>query len=300
MNGILNIYKEAGYTSFDVVAKLRGILKFRKIGHTGTLDPAATGVLPVCIGKATKLCELLTDETKTYEAVLLLGVRTDTLDMQGEILDKNDVYCTADEAERCVMSFVGEQEQIPPMYSAIKINGKKLYELARKGISVERKPRKVCFYEIKILDIDMPRIRFSVTCSKGTYIRSLCADIGDKLGCGGCMESLIRTRTGGFCIENAYKLSEIEEFVNKNELDKALICTDRVFEKYPRVESTAQYDKTVHNGGKLPAEGCIFEHTFDGDGVTRVRMYDSDGIFIGIYGCDTASRILSPVKMLCE
>ena len=299
MNGILNIYKEAGYTSFDVVAKLRRILGFKKIGHTGTLDPAAVGVLPVCIGKATKLCELITDGTKTYEAVMLLGVSTDTLDMQGEIIKTHPVECTEDDVRKCIMSFIGEKEQIPPMYSAIRVGGKRLYELARQGISVERKPRKVCFHEIKILDIDMPRIRFSVTCSKGTYIRSLCADIGDKLGCGGCMESLIRTHSGRFDIDSAHTLSEIEEFVRNNELDKVLIHMDEVFDEYPRVESMRQHDKTVHNGGKISLDCCNCANVDLHDNM-RVRMYDSDGIFIGIYGYDTTDGILSPVKMLCE
>ena len=172
INGVINVYKEKGYTSHDVVAKLRGILRQKKIGHTGTLDPEAEGVLPVCLGKATKLCELLTDKTKTYEAVLRLGIVTDTQDMTGKVLEEHPVSVTDEEVERTILSFLGDQEQIPPMYSALKVNGRKLYELAREGKEVERKPRKVTLYEIKILEMNLPLVRFSVTCSKGTYIRT--------------------------------------------------------------------------------------------------------------------------------
>ena len=204
MNGILNIYKEPGFTSFDVVAKLRGILKQKKIGHTGTLDPAAQGVLPVCLGKATKLCELITDGYKTYEAVMLLGTVTDTLDMEGSVLKRHDVTCSPDEVTKTVMSFAGKIEQIPPMYSALKVNGQRLYELARQGVTVERKKRSIEIYNIDIISIELPRVVFSVTCSKGTYIRTLCDDIGEKLGCGACMESLKRTASGRFKIEDAH------------------------------------------------------------------------------------------------
>ena len=174
LDGIINIYKEAGFTSHDVVAKLRGILKQKKIGHTGTLDPEATGVLPVCCGKATKVCELLTDKDKSYRAVCRLGVETDTQDMTGTVLNECDTDMITEEQLRdCVKSFVGETEQIPPMYSALKINGKKLYELAREGKTVERKPRKITISEIDIVDINLEEKIFTmdVTCSKGTYIR---------------------------------------------------------------------------------------------------------------------------------
>ena len=196
MNGILNIYKEAGWTSHDVVAKLRGITGQKKIGHTGTLDPEAEGVLPVCLGKATKVADLLMEETKTYEAVLLLGTVTDTQDTGGQVLRTRPVTCSPEELEDCLKGFLGEQMQVPPMYSALKQNGKKLYELAREGKTVERQPRKVHFYELELLETDLPRARIRVTCSRGTYIRTLCQDIGEKLGCGGCMEHLVRTGWG--------------------------------------------------------------------------------------------------------
>ena len=178
MNGIINIYKEKGFTSFDVVAKLRGILKTRKIGHTGTLDPDAEGVLPVCIGKATKICELLTDKTKEYEAVMLLGRTTDTQDVTGETLTQQEVRCSAKEVEKAVLSFAGDYMQVPPMYSALKVDGRKLCDLARAGVTVERAARPVHIFSIEILSIELPRVRMRVCCSKGTYIRTLCQDVG--------------------------------------------------------------------------------------------------------------------------
>lgn len=192
IHGIINVYKEKGFTSHDVVAKLRGIVGQKKIGHTGTLDPDATGVLPVCLGKATKLCDLLTDKNKTYEAVLLLGKTTDTQDITGEVLEEKSTEALTEEKVReAIEGFIGDYEQIPPMYSALKVNGKKLYELAREGKVIERKARPVKILDIQILEIDLPKVRMEVSCSKGTYIRTLCHDIGEKLGCGGCMESLI-------------------------------------------------------------------------------------------------------------
>lgn len=205
MNGIINIYKEKGFTSFDVVAKLRGILKTRKIGHTGTLDPDAEGVLPVCVGKATKICELLTDKTKEYEAVMLLGRTTDTQDVTGETLTQQEVRCSAKEVEKAVLSFAGDYMQVPPMYSALKVDGRKLCDLARAGVTVERAARPVHIFSIEILSIELPRVRMRVCCSKGTYIRTLCQDVGEVLGCGACMESLLRTRVGEFALGGRHK-----------------------------------------------------------------------------------------------
>ena len=214
VNGILNVYKEKGYTSHDVVAKLRGIVGQKKIGHTGTLDPDAEGVLPVCLGRATKVCDMLTEKDKTYEAVLLLGKETDTQDISGTVLRVGETEgLTQEQVKDCVMSFVGEYDQIPPMYSALKVNGKKLYELAREGKTIERKSRKVEIKEIRILEMALPRVRMEVSCSKGTYIRTLCHDIGEKLGCFGCMESLLRTKVSRFEIESSLKLSEIQKKV---------------------------------------------------------------------------------------
>ena len=230
MDGILIVNKERGYTSFDVVAKLRGILSIRKIGHTGTLDPEATGVLPVCVGRATKVCDVLTDRDKTYEATVVLGITTDTLDTTGEVLTRKPVSVTRDELLAVLSHFRGEITQVPPMYSAVKVNGKRLYEYAREGKEVERKERRVTIYEIELLeeklfpwdnseesgqadlpdDFDQhPSFRIRVKCSKGTYIRTLCDDIGKELGCGAAMSSLVRTEVGRFRLEDALRLNEI-------------------------------------------------------------------------------------------
>ena len=236
IHGIINVYKEKGFTSHDVVAKLRGIVGQKKIGHTGTLDPDATGVLPVCLGKATKLCDLLTDKNKTYEAVLLLGKTTDTQDITGEVLEEKSTEALTEEKVReAIEGFIGDYEQIPPMYSALKVNGKKLYELAREGKVIERKARPVKILDIQILEIDLPKVRMEVSCSKGTYIRTLCHDIGEKLGCGGCMESLIRTRVSTFRIEDAKTLDEIETLKQEGKLAELLVPIDAMFPSYPKI-----------------------------------------------------------------
>lgn len=230
VNGILNVYKEKGYTSHDVVAKLRGIVGQKKIGHTGTLDPDAEGVLPVCLGRATKVCDMLTEKDKTYEAVLLLGKETDTQDISGTVLRVGETEgLTQEQVKDCVMSFVGEYDQIPPMYSALKVNGKKLYELAREGKTIERKSRKVEIKEIRILEMALPRVRMEVSCSKGTYIRTLCHDIGEKLGCFGCMESLLRTKVSRFELESSLKLSEIQKKREEGKLSEIITPLDAVF-----------------------------------------------------------------------
>lgn len=211
-HGIINVYKERGYTSFDVVAKLRGICGQKKIGHTGTLDPEAEGVLPVCLGNATKVCDMLTDRDKEYRAVMLLGIDTDTQDTTGEVLARGDVSGIAEEQiRRTIRSFEGEIEQIPPMYSALKVNGQKLCDLARKGQVVERKPRRITIYDISVNEIAAPRVTMTVKCSKGTYIRTLCHDIGEQLGCYGTLEYLLRTKAAGYCLEDALRLSELQE-----------------------------------------------------------------------------------------
>ena len=248
-NGILNIYKENGYTSHDVVAKLRGIVKQKKIGHTGTLDPDAEGVLPVCLGKATKLCDMLTDRSKTYETVLLLGKTTDTQDISGTIIEEKETgYLTEERVRSCIEGYIGDYEQLPPMYSAVKINGKKLYELARQGIEVERKKRAVTIHHIYIQEISLPRVRMQVHCSKGTYIRTLCHDIGESLGCGGCMESLLRTRAGCFELSDCVRLGDVEAACAAGNLDKILRPADWVFEHLRAVEILEPYRNLAYNG----------------------------------------------------
>lgn len=277
LNGVINVYKEKGYTSHDVVAKMRGIFRQKKIGHTGTLDPDAEGVLPVCLGNATKLCDLLTDRSKEYRAVLRLGITTDTQDMGGTVLSEQEVTCSPEEAAAAVMSFVGEYDQVPPMYSALKVNGKKLVDLARRGIEVERKPRRVGILSIEIGKIELPRITMTVRCTKGTYIRTLCEDIGRKLGCGGCMEALIRTASGQFRIGEAATLSQLQESCDAGEPERWLIPTDRVLSDHPAVTSAPEGDRFLHNGNPVAAE-FIYPETDE-----TCRVYDSSGQFTGLY-----------------
>ena len=292
MDGVLNIRKEKGYTSFDVVAKLRGILHMKKIGHTGTLDPEAEGVLPVVLGKATKLVDLLTEKQKTYEALLHLGLETDTQDITGKVLREQPVNVTEEEASAVIRSFLGEQQQIPPMYSALKVDGKKLYELAREGKTVERKPRTVHFYEIEIKKIELPYIRFSVTCSKGTYIRTLCHDIGQKLGCGGCMEELIRTRSGNFDLEDSMTLAQVEEAVKNGTIENRVIRIGQVLKDYPEIFCTREGDRLLENGNAL-SEKMVRNNHKEG----WVRMCDSQGEFRGIYQWDNGKKRYQPQKM---
>ena len=296
IHGILNVYKEKGYTSHDVVAKLRKITGQKKIGHTGTLDPDAIGVLPVCLGKATKLCDLLTDKDKTYEAVLLLGKSTDTQDISGEVISEKDTSALTESAVReAVLSFVGEYDQIPPMYSALKVNGKKLYELAREGKVVERKSRKVMIKGIQILDVELPRVRMSVSCSKGTYIRTLCNDIGEKLGCGGCMESLVRTCVGRFRIEESMTLDVIEQRMKQEILGDDIVPVDEMFFDCPKVFVAERGETGARNGGILPEDTVCREKDLpDGQ---KVRVYDVREHFIALYQWKECSREYHLIKM---
>lgn len=296
MNGVINVYKEAGYTSHDVVAKLRGILKQKKIGHTGTLDPDAVGVLPVCLGKATKLCDMLAGEKKTYEAVMRLGITTDTQDMSGMVVRKKEPSVTDKEVRECIASFLGEQMQVPPMYSALKVNGKKLYELAREGKTVERKARPVHFYRIEILDMELPVIRFTVTCSKGTYIRTLCHDIGEKLGCGGCMESLMRTRVGRFKLESSYKLSQIEERTAAGRVQECILPLDEMFDDLPSLTVTGQAQQRAYNGNGFHGRYLKLRPGEWKEG-QQVRVYDDQKAFVGIYQYQKEADEFTLVKM---
>lgn len=299
IHGIINVYKEKGFTSHDVVAKLRGIVGQRKIGHTGTLDPDAVGVLPVCCGRATKLCDLLTDKDKVYETVLLLGVDTDTQDVSGEVLmSKETSGLTEKEVRAAVLSFEGDYDQIPPMYSALKVGGKKLYELAREGKTVERKARRVQIFDLEILAIDLPRVKIRVHCSKGTYIRTLCHDIGEKLGCGGCMEKLVRTKVSRFSIEEAYTLSQIEGMKEKGELENILLPIDRMFEEYKKVVVMGKWKTLIYNGNPFPKKAVL--HEADAEDQEQVRVYDQEGRFIGLYRYRASSKDYTIVKMFFD
>ncbi len=274
MNGIIIIDKPLGRTSHDMVYEMRKVTGIKKIGHTGTLDPMATGVLPVCIGSATKMADMLTLSDKSYIAELVLGRTTDTQDADGKVLTECEVNCSEEEIRCAVNSFVGEIEQVPPMYSAIKQNGKKLYELARKGIEVERKPRKVTINSIDILEINGERVKIDVSCSKGTYIRTLCEDIGKKLGAGAYMNTLRRTRTGQFTIEESHTLSEIKELKENGGIESIIIPADRMFEEYPSVTLNPKQVKSVTNGVAMTYR--------EGQEGQTYRVYDNENKFLCI------------------
>ena len=300
MNGILNVYKEPGFTSHDVVAKLRGICKQKKIGHTGTLDPDASGVLPVCLGNATKVCDLLTDKDKEYRAVLLLGRTTDTQDVSGKTLEERPVLAAEEAVREAILSFVGDYDQIPPMYSALKVNGKKLCDLARAGKEVERSSRRVKICSIQIEEMDLPRVKLRVNCSRGTYIRTLCHDIGQRLGCGGTMESLIRIRSGQFVLEEAKTLSEFQKMADAGELEEALIPVDSLFGDLPKAAVRPEWIRLADNGNPLQEDALETDAPF-GEGTRpdgeRIRIYGQGGRFYGIYDWKEESGHFKPVKL---
>lgn len=286
-NGIINIFKEKGFTSHDVVAKMRGILKQKKIGHSGTLDPDATGVLPVLLGNATVLSDMLTDKSKEYEAVMLLGVSTDTQDITGKILEKRDTSnLNKDMVTEIILSFLGEYMQLPPMYSALKVGGKKLVDLAREGKEVKREPRAVYIFDIDIMDISLPEVKFKAKVSKGTYIRTLCHDIGEKLSVGGCMESLIRTRVDRFYINDAITLKQVEE--NRECIKKNILSVEEYFSFLPKINTSPEFDKYLHNGNKLKLDKKP-------ENSELYRLYDSKDRFIAIYKKEMTE--LKPFKM---
>ncbi len=302
MNAVINVYKEKDYTSFDVVAKLRGILRQKKIGHTGTLDPQAEGVLVVCLGNATKLCDMLTEKTKEYEAVMRLGVVTDTQDMTGQILKESEVLVTEQQVKDALFSMVGPSKQIPPMYSALKVNGKKLYELAREGKEVERKARDIEIFDINIKEINLPYVRFVVSCSKGTYVRTICHDIGEKLGCGAAMESLLRTRVERFHLDSALTLSQIEKLRDENRLEEIMIPVDILFDQYPKVVISNDYRKAIDNGNSVFKE--MFFKVEEGDlsfeEGDKIRIYNEDDVFYGVYTYIKAEKRYKPYKMFLD
>jgi len=294
MDGIIVIYKEKGYTSHDVVAKLRGILHQKKIGHTGTLDPEAEGVLPVCLGKATKLCEMVTDHAKEYRAVMRLGVATDTEDMTGTVVETLPVTCTEADIRRVLASYEGGYDQIPPMYSAIKVDGKKLYQLARAGKEIERQPRHVEIRSIDAISIEpegeTPRVEMQVACGKGTYIRSLCRDIGRDLETCAAMESLVRTRVGVFDLEDAVTLGRVAEAAAAGDSERYLVPIRRLLSDLPVFTCDPEHDLYLKNGNKLQLSWG------QGETGNNTLVLDHAGNVTGIFLRD--GDWLKPVKML--
>lgn len=288
MNGIILIDKPQGWTSHDVVGKLRGILHERRIGHSGTLDPLATGLLVVFIGRATRAVEFAEADRKEYIAGLRLGMSTDTQDITGRIISKETDIPDEPEVRIAIERFRGELEQIPPMYSAVKIGGKKLYELARKGESIERKPRHITIFGLEITGRSDNDYILDVVCSKGTYIRTLCHDIGAALGCGGCMSSLRRTKSGVFSVDNAYTIAEIQEAADRGEEEKLLLPIGTLFAGYTKLSVDADSEKKLKNG-------CII-NTSSPDG--RFRVYSEDGEFL-LLG-DVKDGVMKTVKNFFE
>ena len=302
MDGIFNIYKEKGFTSHDVVAIVRRTIHMKKVGHTGTLDPDAEGVLPVCVGKATKLSDVIMDGRKSYRAMLRLGITTTTEDASGEVLETKAVVFDEEKIRAAVAAFIGRLEQVPPMYSAVKVNGKKLYELAREGKEIARKARTIEVYDIRIRRFLPPdRVEMDIDCSKGTYIRTLCHDIGEKLGCGGCMESLLRTRVSSFTLKDSLKLPEIEKLQESGKIEQILMPVDAVFMQYPCVSILEEQEKILRNGNPfrvremqnlLPEGQNVDELEKD-----RIRVYNTGGQFCAIYEYREEKGMFFPVKM---
>jgi tRNA pseudouridine55 synthase len=293
--GILPVLKPAGFTSHDVVAKTRRLLKIKRIGHTGTLDPMVTGVLPLCIGRATRVVEYIQELPKEYEAVMRFGIATDTEDLTGTVLEQWDrVTLTEAQIRAAVISFVGEIEQVPPMYSAVKVNGQRLYELARLGQEIERKPRKAVIHSIDILSMDVdkphPEIRFKVRCSKGTYIRTLCTDIGKKLEVPAVMAELVRTATGSITLDRCITLEQIEQLVLDGGISAALIPADEAISHIPEIIVDAQDAVKALRGQKVTlADGMMEDAIY--------RVYSPDRQFLGLFRWETSLRRLVPEKV---
>lgn len=301
MDGVVNIYKEKGYTSHDVVAIVRKTLNIKKVGHTGTLDPDAEGVLPVCIGSATKLADYIMAERKGYRAEITFGAETTTQDASGEIVAEYNFDYDEEKIKEVVKSFIGVQMQLPPMYSAIKVNGKKLYELAREGVEIERKTRKIEIFDIKILEFMPPnKAIIDVDCSKGTYIRSLCNDIGKKLGWGAYMSALTRTSSGNFLLENSIKLDKLKEEAQKGEVEKYIISPDNVLSGYKKFVVGKKAEKYLYNGGKIYS--AYFERGDNAKEGEIVLGYDCAGKLIGIYTYlfdnEKNSFYIKPVRLM--
>lgn len=291
-SGVLIIDKPTGMTSHDAVNIIRKLYNTKKVGHTGTLDPDATGVLVVLVGRAVKACEFLSLERKEYSAGLRLGITTDTADIGGRIISENDDIPSREATKEVIASFIGKQKQIPPMYSALKVGGKKLVDLARKGITIEREAREIEIFSIKSEYISEHDYLIDLSCSKGTYVRVLCEDIGKKLGCGGCMSSLKRTRTGNFTLENSYSIDKLRE-MSEDELEKILLPTESLFSNLPKVELNDFFASLCHSGQRIYQKkiGVKFK---PGE---RVAFYDKNGFFaLGEAQIYENDKVIKPIK----
>ncbi len=292
-HGIINIYKEKGYTSHDVVAVLRRILNQKKIGHTGTLDPEATGVLPVCLGRGTKVAGMLTDKDKAYRTTFLLGEETDTQDHTGTVIKTMPWQVEEDQVVNIINGFVGPIEQVPPMYSAIKVDGRKLYDYAREGIEVKRKVRNVVIHTIEDVQIDLPRISMTVQCSKGTYIRTLCRDIAEALGTCGHMVALERLQSGMFKLQTAVTLDAVREAIEDNRISDFITAVDEFFCDLEALVIKDGFKKMMDNGNKLPSESFVRENEpVDGE---RFNVYNGLRDYMGVYEWNGHQKLLVPI-----
>ncbi|MGG7077486.1 tRNA pseudouridine(55) synthase TruB [Clostridium sardiniense] len=276
MQGVINIFKNSGMTSFDVVRKIKKIARERKVGHTGTLDPEAFGVLPVCLGKATKIIDYIMTAPKTYKVIFSLGFKTTTYDLEGEVLDRKDIsHLNENEILEVINSFKGTYSQIPPMYSALKKDGVRLYELARKGIEIEREGRDITIFDIKDISINLPEITMTVTCSKGTYIRSLCYDIGEKLNVYGTMVNLRRTATSIFKEEDSVNI----DLLTEDNIEEYLIPIEDALEAYPKTIINNKFRNLLINGARVYDRRLLKDNI---ENNILYRVYDEDNIFIGL------------------
>lgn len=300
MEGILAIWKEEGWTSHDVVAKTRGILKVKRIGHAGTLDPMVTGVLPLCIGRSTRVVEYLQERPKAYEATITLGIATDTEDITGDVIERADAsHISIEQVKEALQSFLGDIMQVPPMFSAVKINGQRLYDLAREGKTVERQARPVTIHTINLIEAQLqneqPTFRFHVECSKGTYIRTLCVDIGKVLGVPATMSSLVRTMSGGITKEQCLSLEQVKQLMEEQQLANYLLPAEVAINHLPKLIVKTNKIRFALQGQKLYWSDCSGHEHLLVDEI--VRIYDEEHNFVGIFKLDQKNKLIVPIKV---
>lgn len=298
ISGIIPINKPAGFTSFDVIAKLRGIMKIKRLGHAGTLDPMATGVLPVFVGRATKACGIMPDETKSYVADFKLGQATDTLDITGRVTATSQSRAQKEDIIRLLPEFRGEISQLPPMFSAVSVNGRRLYELAREGKTIDRQPREVTVHALKLLSFDSKAQTgtLEISCSKGTYVRSLVGDLGERIGCHAVLTGLVRTRAGAFGLPDCVTLEQMQGIADAGgDFSKLIIPVERAFSDYCEIRLNQAQTRMFVNGVKLDLNRVKHAKTAEPQ-----RVYGDGGDFLGLARADEASCELKIERMFCE
>ncbi|WMJ23013.1 tRNA pseudouridine(55) synthase TruB [Paludicola sp. MB14-C6] len=294
MNGILCINKPQEYTSFDVVARIRGMTKTKRVGHSGTLDPLATGVLPIFIGNATKACDMLPNDDKSYIAEFEFGFKTDTLDISGEVLETFEKKISKEEIIEKLNHFRGDIQQIPPMYSAVRVNGQRLYDIARQGREIEREPRSVTIFKLELMDFDKAtqKGKLEIACSKGTYIRSIISDLGELLGTGGTMTALCRDKACGFSLDDCITLEQAQDYTTNGTIEQQLLPVDRLFYHLPKIQLNEIQSIKFKNGVKLDLNRVIYKNID-----TLHRVYDNEKVFLGLASLDKEDMALVIEKM---